>query len=198
MYRLLLLPLPLALLLGACVSVQQRVEVTPGTVSPQIVGAKWPQTPVAYCIVRDDEGGYVDYDTFVALTQRAMAAWGVPTTFAGECDGSMRLGDGQNEIGWGDLGGDPGNLTEAGRTDLRYRSGILGSPPDIIEADITIERVPAQGKATQQCLYTAILHETGHLFGLTHSSAGTIMAPVISDCLQAPTPADLAALNKLY
>ena len=189
----------LALPLSACVEIRQpRVEIAPGTVPPEIRGARWPSTPVSYCIVRDELGGYVDHEAFIALTQQAMSTWGVATTFEGECGGPITPANQRNEIGWGDLKDDPDDLTEAGNTNLRYRSTLLGGPPDITEADVTIHRQPARGKDTEACLYTTLLHETGHVLGLSHLAADTIMSPVITDCLQEPTPADLAALDALY
>jgi hypothetical protein len=188
-----------ALLLSACVRIeQQSVEVTAGTVSPELRGAKWAHLPISYCTVRNEQGGFMDYRTFVALTQRAMAGWGVPTAYDGDCGHGIIEGDGQNEIGWGDLGNEPGHLGEAGNTNIRYRSTLAGGPPDIVEADITIERTPSRGRDTEACLYTTLLHEAGHLFGVQHLDAGAVMSPVIENCLQALTPADLAAIAELY
>ncbi len=187
------------LLLTACVSLQQqRVEITPGTVPPEIRGARWTDPPVSYCTVRDNEGGFVDYQTFVELTKRAISQWGVPTAYMGDCGHAITAGDGTNEIGWGDLGGAPNNLNEAGNTNLRYRSTLGGGSPEIVEADITIERTPAQGRGTEDCLYTTLMHETGHLFGVQHLGSSTVMSPVITDCLQELTPDDLAAIHQLY
>ncbi len=199
MFRIFPLFTAAAVLLSACITIQpQQVEITPGTVSPQIEGARWPQTPIAYCTVRDEQAGYEDYDTFVALTQRAMAAWAVPTTYEGDCAGGIVGDDGTNEVGWGELGEAPGTLNEAGNTNIRYRTTPGGGSPDIIEADITIEREPARGRSTEECLYTTLLHETGHLFGVPHLEQGTVMSPVIEDCLQELTPADRASLATLY
>jgi hypothetical protein len=185
--------------LAGCIEIrQQQIEVTPGTVPPEIRGATWPDLPIAYCIVRDPLGGFVDHDRFVALTQQAFAAWGVPTTYEGECDGPLAHNNDRNEIGWGDLESNPDDLTEAGNTNLRYRSTLLGGTPDITEADVTIHRVPASGKDTEACLYTTLLHETGHVIGLPHLGADTLMSPVITDCIAAPTPADLAERDELY
>jgi len=188
----------LALLLCACVVVEQRLQFTPEPVPTEIRGARWRQTPITYCIVREGEGGFVEHDTFVTLAGLAMAAWGLPTTYQGACAGSITADNGTNEIGWGDLSGDPGRLTEAGKTYIRYRSNPLGGPPEITEADVTIERRPARGRDTEECLYTTLLHESGHILGVPHLSMSTVMAPVISDCLQQLTPADRAALDELY
>jgi hypothetical protein len=199
MLRLIVLVACFGLSLTACVEVQQRrVEVTPGTVPPEIRGARWPDMPIEYCVVRDGRGGFVDHETFVALTQQAFVAWGVETAFDGDCNGPIAHNNGRNEIGWGDLAGNPNDLTEAGNTNLRYRSTLLGGPPDITEADVTIHRNPASGKGNETCLLATLLHETGHVLGLPHLGRGTVMSPVITDCLAAPTPDDLAALRELY
>jgi len=63
---------------------------------------------------------------------------------------------------------------------------------------VTIEREPARGRDGIECLYTTLLHETGHVFGVPHLEASTVMSPVITDCLQALTPADIAAIEALY
>ena len=200
MGRPLLLLTLLALTLTACIEIQQQpVEVAPGTVPPEIRGAKWPETPISYCVVRGVAGGYVDHETFLALTQQAMAAWGVPVSFEGDCNDPIAgASNGSNEIAWGDLAVNPDDLTEAGNTNLRYRSTPFGGPPDIIEADVTIHREPADGKGNEECLYTTLHHEAGHVLGLTHLASDTVMSPVITECLQEPTPADRAALDALY
>ena len=199
MLRLIALAACLVLSLTACVEAQQRrVEVTPGTVPPEIRGARWPDLPIDYCIVRDGRGGFVDHETFVALTRQAFAAWRVETRYEGDCNGPITHNNGRNEIGWGELAGDPDDLTEAGNTNLRYRSTLLGGPPDLTEADVTIHRNPASGKGNEACLLATLLHEAGHVLGLPHLGADTVMAPVITDCLEAPTGADLAALRELY
>jgi hypothetical protein len=193
-----LLSVVLLLLLTSCVSLQQqKIEVTPGTVPPEIQGARWPDMPVSYCTVRDDQGGFVDYQTFVRLLQQAISQWGVPTAYSGDCGHAIEAGDGTNEVGWGDLGA-PSNLNEAGNTNIRYRSTPGRGTPDIVEADITIERTPAAGRDTEDCLFTTLLHETGHLLGVQHLDASTVMSPVISDCIQELTPDDQAAIHALY
>ena len=185
--------------LTACIEVyDQRVEVTPGTVPPEIRGAKWPNTPIEYCIVRDGSEGFVDHETLVSLTQQAFAAWGVETQFEGDCGGPIANDNGRNEIGWGDLGKAPDDLTEAGNTNIRYRTSLLGGAPDITEADVTIHREPARGKGNEACLLATLLHETGHVLGLPHLSTESVMSPVITDCLDAPTPEDVRALDELY
>jgi hypothetical protein len=186
------------LLLCACVEVQHRVEVTPQSLPPEIQGARWPRTPIVYCVVRDSPEGFVPHEALVALVQRAIEAWGLPSAFNGDCPGPITHGNGINEIGWGDLPGEPAALTEAGQTNLRYQSGADGGPPDIVEADVTIERRPARGKDTETCLYTTLLHETGHVLGVPHLGVSTVMAPVITECVQELTATDRAALEELY
>jgi hypothetical protein len=188
----------LLLLASACVVVQPELQITPEPIPTEVLGAHWSEPSIPYCIVSEGEGGFVDHATFVSLVQQAMAAWGVPTTFEGDCAGPITAGNQTNEIGWGSLPGDPGELTEAGETSLSYRAGLRGGPPQIMEADITIEREAARGRDSVECLYTTLLHETGHVFGLPHLGMSTVMAPVITDCLQELTPADRAALAELY
>lgn len=189
----------IALSLSACIEFRQRrVEVTPGTVPPEIQGARWQDLPVEYCVVRDPQGGFVDHETFVALTRRAMETWGVPTAYQGECGHPLTEGNDQNEFSWGNLEGDPNNLTEAGNTNLRYVSSPFGGEPEITEADVTVHREPAHGRDTEECLFTTLLHEAGHVLGLTHSTDGNVMSPVITECLQEPTQADRTALEALY
>lgn len=192
--------LVLSVLLIGCIEVvrQEQIEVTPGVVPAEIRGATWPDTPVSYCTVNDDEGGFVDYGTFVELTRRAVAAWGVDSAYEGDCGHGIEPGNGTNEVGWGVLSRDPSSLNEAGNTNIRYRSGPGGGPPDIIEADITIEREAAPGRDSVECLYTTLLHEAGHLFGVPHLDQTTVMSPVISDCHQELTQADLDAIRELY
>ena len=199
MYRLLATLLTTPVLLTACIEIRSEtpVEVTPGTVPPEIRDARWPETPVSYCTV-PGEDGFVDYETFVRLTQEAVAAWGVPTTYEGDCSEGITAGNGTNQIGWGDLGGAPNSVNEAGNTNIRYRSRLDGQPPDIIEADITIERQPTSGRDTEECLYTTLLHESGHLFGLPHLDQSTVMSTVITECRQELTPADRNAIEELY
>jgi hypothetical protein len=185
------------LLVCGCVELQSSFEVTPRPLPTEVQGATWPRTPVTYCVVRGEEGGFVPHETFAGLAQDAMAAWPLPTAFQGECPGPVTGGNGINEIGWGDLPGEPATLTEAGQTSLRYLSDGRG-PPDIVEADVTIERLPGIGKATEACLYTTLLHEAGHMLGVPHLATSNVMSPVITDCIQELTPADRAALEALY
>jgi hypothetical protein len=183
----------------ACISFQREIRVTPEAVPAELVGASWDDFPVEYCVVSQGEGGFVEHETFAGLVQQAMAAWGVETSFGGDCEGPLTEGNGVNEIGWGTLSGIPGQMHEAGESSIRYRSSLLGGgPPAIVEADVRIDRDPADGRDTVECLYTTLLHEAGHMFGVPHLEVSTVMSPVITDCLQELTPADRAALAELY
>ena len=179
----------------ACIEVTPDIEITPESVPERIRGARWDETPVSYCVARDGQTGFVEHAALVQLTQEAMAAWGVPVEFTGDCAAGVVSQNDANEIGWGDLGERGESLTEAGSTNIRYRTQD-GGPPEIIEADVTLETDPAN--PSQECLYTTLLHEAGHVFGVPHLGEDTVMSPVILECRQELTPADLAALDELY
>jgi hypothetical protein len=165
-----------ALILG-CIEIERKVAVTPGEVPAEIRAASWSERPIPYCVVLDQEGGFVNHQTLVRLTQEAFEAWGVPTVFEGRCSGGQEQEDNVNEIGFGDLDQTPNVL---------------------VEADIVIEREAPKNKDGEDCLFTTLLHETGHFLGLPHMDADTIMSPVIMECLQEPTAKDRAVLDELY
>jgi hypothetical protein len=158
---------------------------------------------VSYCIATGD-GGYVGNDVLIASLERAFAAWGVPTIDAGACD-AVTGEDDTNEIGWGDLhtgaGRRPG-VYEAGLTSLRYRTCTSGcdanDPVHIVEADITIDTVPPAEFRSGRCLYSTVLHETGHFLGLDHLPSPSVMAAETSTCLESLTDADREALLARY
>jgi hypothetical protein len=184
----------------ACVKFEREVDVTPGTVPPEVEGAYWPDTPVSYCIVRGSEPGFVEHDVLVQTTMEAFDAWGIETSYEGECEGRAEQGNGRNEVSWGELGSEgSSSLAKAGNTNIRYRTTPLGGgAPDITEADIILDADPPAGKDSVECLRSTLLHETGHFLGLHHLGGETIMSPVITDCLQEPTQADRDALAELY
>jgi hypothetical protein len=164
---------------------------------------RWNGVPVQYCIATT-EGGYVAGDEFTALVDRAFAAWGIPSVDTGPCDAIVDE-DGVNEIGWGTLQTGttrPGDVFEAGLTSLRYRRCTAGCDPNdplhIVEADITIDVTPPREFRTRRCLYSTLLHETGHFLGLDHLPPPAVMAAETSECLDAPTDADREALLARY
>lgn len=197
MKRLLLGWLAAPLVLAACITIEVPVEVEPESVPAEIEGARWPNPPVPYCIVRDPEGGFADHETLVALTQEAMEHWGVPTLYEGDCPGPLETNNGRNEIAWGDLPDAGAFLSKAGSTNLRYLTRVLNGDTEITEADIVINRTPPAGKDSTECLFSTLLHEAGHFFGLFHLEAG-VMSPVITECYQELTPADREAMDALY
>jgi hypothetical protein len=163
---------------------------------------RWGTVP-AYCIVIGDSG-YVSHDVLVASIERAFAAWGAPTIDTGACD-AVTDEDGVNEIGWGDLrtGASRGRgVYEAGLTSLRYRrctSGCdLNDPVHIVEADITIDAAPPEEFRSPRCLYSTVLHETGHFLGLEHLPSPAVMAAETSTCLETLTDADREAVLARY
>lgn len=187
------------LLLTACVTVKHRVAVqtSPETVSPEIEGARWLQTsiPIHYCL--DPDNGFESADVVLQLLEKAFTAWGVPTVSDGICTGPVSTADGRNEISWTKLSQTGADLTEAGKASLRYRIPTTGAA-QIIEADIEIDNNAPRSRRNQDCLYTTILHETGHFLGLHHLATGTVMAPIVTDCLQNLTPPDKQAISQLY
>jgi hypothetical protein len=177
---------------------------TPTPALPQNPDAlqRWNTVPVYYCISAT-ESGYVATDEFTALTDRAFATWGVPSVDTGPCDAIVDS-DGVDEIGWGTLqtGARAGEVFEAGRTSLRYQRCTAGCDPNdpvhMVEADITIDSAPPREFRSGRCLYSTLLHETGHFLGLDHLPAPAVMAATTSVCLDAPTDADREALLARY
>jgi hypothetical protein len=128
----------------------------------------------------------------------------VPSQAEGRCDRDMRQGDGKNEIGWATPPVPPANgggVYEAGYTRLRYRACVRdchGANFEILEADIVIDQNAPRGFRSETCLYSAILHEVGHLLGLPHLPPPAVMAAVTTACPQAPAQTDRRALDQRY
>jgi hypothetical protein len=189
------------LLASACTEIRQTVKITPEPVPEEIEGALWPDQPVHYCVVRDDQG-FADYEDFVRLTERAFRAWGIAVVNDGACSGPAQQGNRVNEIGWGIPPQRGDDLHEAGFTRLLYErcaANCLGqSGPEIVEADIEITPDPPRRLASLDCLYSTLLHETGHLLGVHHLDSPAVMAPVSFTCADELTAADRQALDQLY
>ncbi len=165
---------------------------------------RWAQLPVRYCIAQGEDG-FVDVATFQQLVERAFAAWGVPTVDDGTCTDGIVDGDEVNEIGFGTPPGSPppgSRVTEAGLTETTYSECRANCRPEdpvkLVEADIIIEKSAPREFRSERCLYSTLLHETGHFLGLNHLPAPAIMEAETSSCPQQLTQADIAALRARY
>jgi hypothetical protein len=183
----------------ACVTISKTVELTPEALPEEVRNAHWQDLPLSYCIVTE-AAGFVPNEELASGVAAAFESWGVEARNRGAC-ASVENGDGVNQIGWGDLSQESA-LHEAGNTMLRYRTCRLicpgGEGARIVEADIVIDREPPATLRSARCLYTTLLHETGHLLGLQHLEAPAIMAPALAGCPQEPTQRDRQALEGLY
>ncbi len=165
---------------------------------------RWDALPVHYC-VEETGSGFVSIAEFKKLTDRAFAAWGVPSVDDGVCRGPDVQGDHVNEIGWGTPPGAPppgSRVTEAGVTLTTYSECTANcradDPVHLVEADIIIEQSPPRQFRTPDCLYSTLLHEIGHFLGLGHLPAPAVMQAETASCLTRLTPADVAALLARY
>jgi hypothetical protein len=165
---------------------------------------RWDRLPVHYCIDQTVDG-FVSIDTFARLVDQAFAAWGVPTANDGACAGPNREGDDENEIGFGTPPGGPppgSRVTEAGVTLTTYSECSANCRPEdpvrLVEADIIIERTAPRQFRSEDCLYSTLLHETGHFLGLNHLPAPAIMEAETSSCPEQLTQPDIDALRERY
>ena len=165
---------------------------------------RWTSLPVHYCI-DGSQAGSVSITEFTTLVERAFAAWGVAAVDDGACRARNIAGDKTNEIGFGtpDDQRPPGSrVTEAGETRTTYSectSECEGEEPvRLMEADIVIEASPPPPFRTRSCLYSTLLHETGHFLGLVHLPAPAVMAAETSECATDLTPADRTAVIARY
>ena len=164
---------------------------------------RWDSLPVHFCISAGG-GGYVTNQQFVEDVQRAFDAWGLPSQDDGAC-GPVAPDDGKNEIGWGSLAAnsDPGGRTyEAGLTQTVTRECTANCDPNdrirLSEADITIDSEPPREFRSEACLYSTVLHETGHFLGLGHLPLPDVMAAKTSGCPTELSSADRAAMRDRY
>ncbi len=163
---------------------------------------RWDNLPVHYC-VDVASSGFVPDAAFTQLVEQAFVAWGVPTVDDGACYQNMQ-DDNVNEIGWGTPPGAPppgSNVTEAGVTLTSYRecrAACDDDPVRVVEADIIIEQAPPRRFRTRDCLYSTLLHETGHFLGLAHLPSPAVMAAESSGCLTRLSQADIDALLARY
>jgi len=165
---------------------------------------RWNSVPVHYCI-DTSEAGFASAADFASRVARAFAAWGVPVVGDGPCAGGSVNGDKINEIGFGTPTNQPppgSHVTEAGETSTTYSECTSGCTPGdrvkLVEADVVIESEPPRQFRTRDCLYSTLLHETGHFLGLDHLPAPAVMAAETSDCPTELTAADRAALLMRY
>jgi hypothetical protein len=144
-------------------------------VGNEILQVKWSRLPVRYYVTDRGTAG-VTAAQFRDAAARALGTWqgvasaSVSATFAGFTGAEPDDEDNQNTLGF------------ASRPDL---ARVLGSTSyviddatgEILEADIFFNSafpwsVSSSGEAGKFDLESIILHETGHLFGLGHSSLG--------------------------
>jgi hypothetical protein len=165
---------------------------------------RWDRFPVHYCI-DESTAGFISTEQFVALVDRAFSTWGVPHVDDGSCAKPLQDGDGVNEIGWGIPPGQPashGRVFEAGVTIVHSSECVIDcNPADLIrltETDIIIDRNAPREFRTVSCVFSTLLHETGHFLGLQHLPPPAVMAAQSSSCPQTLTDADRAALLARY
>lgn len=164
---------------------------------------RWPDVPIHYCIAGAGDG-FVSADTFVAAVHNAFLAWGVATVDDGAC-AKVVDDDGVSQVGWDHLGNadaETSDVYEAGVTQTRYSECTRGCPSDdrisLVEADIRIDTTPPNRYRTERCLYSTVLHETGHFLGIGHLPAPAVMAAETSTCATTLTDADIDALRERY
>jgi hypothetical protein len=165
---------------------------------------RWPTAPVHFCVSDGGEGGYVPAAVFVDTVQRAFDAWGLAWRNDGAC-GPPRQGDDVNEIGWGDLSASAspgGRVYEAGLTQTTASTCTANCRENdrvrLTEADITVDVAPPREFRSRACLYSTMLHETGHFLGVDHLPAPAVMQAETSSCPDTLTDADRAALLERY
>ena len=69
---------------------------------------------------------------------------------------------------------------------------------NLLEADIIIEKSAPRDFRSARCLYSTLLHETGHFLGIQHLPPPAVMQPETSDCPTKLTAADTAEVVARY
>jgi hypothetical protein len=205
----LILVVTMGAVITGCASVRRSIGVgqTPTDrrlpPNPQQL-SRWDQLPVHYCI-DDSADGFLPNDQFAGLVDRAFSTWRVPFNDDGACAAPRKDGNHVNEIGWGippNQPRTPGRIFEAGVTFEHVGECTIACDRNdrvyLTEADIIIDKnAPRQFRNTR-CVFSTLLHETGHFLGLEHLPSPAVMAAETSSCPQTLADADRAALLARY
>lgn len=128
---------------------------------------RWPVVTVDWYYNASGKPAWLGAAETLELAQRAASDWqkcGIELRYAGESDAAPGKMDGLNVVGWA---GD-GRRHSAWTHWRARRSGAL------LEADITLyanifDQYRTRGIDARLELYKSLVHEFGHMLGLTHS-----------------------------
>jgi len=144
-------------------------------VGDRVVQVKWNRLPVRYFVTDRGTAG-VTAAQFRDAAARAFGSWqgvasaSVSATFAGFTSAEPGDEDNQNTLGFD-------SRPDLARVLASTSYFVDDTTGEILEADIFFNSVfpwsvSASGESGRYDLESIILHETGHLFGLGHSSLG--------------------------